>query len=85
MCTSASLADIKGSLYLDEIVVESTPSFHTIMPSPRQSEVDVLIIGAGPAGIMCANALGHAGVNIKIVDKRYALAVTLVRIYRCVT
>ncbi|KAG8221072.1 putative phenol hydroxylase [Butyriboletus roseoflavus] len=42
------------------------------MSSPRQSEVDVLIIGAGPAGLMCANALGHARVNVKIVDKRAA-------------
>ncbi|KAF8555667.1 hypothetical protein OG21DRAFT_1410564 [Imleria badia] len=40
------------------------------MSSPRQSEVDVLIIGAGPAGLMCTNALANAGVNVRIVDKR---------------
>ncbi|EIW83427.1 hypothetical protein CONPUDRAFT_164379 [Coniophora puteana RWD-64-598 SS2] len=32
--------------------------------------VDVLIIGAGPAGLMCATALASAGVSVKIVDKR---------------
>ncbi|TDL26709.1 hypothetical protein BD410DRAFT_825808 [Rickenella mellea] len=34
------------------------------------SEVDVLIIGAGPAGLMCANALAHAGVQVRVVDQR---------------
>ena len=33
--------------------------------------VDVLIIGAGPAGLMCANALVHAGVSVRIIDKKY--------------
>lgn len=44
----------------------------SIMPVPivHHSEVDVLIIGAGPAGLMCANALANARVNVRIVDKR---------------
>ncbi|KAF8555665.1 hypothetical protein OG21DRAFT_1483710 [Imleria badia] len=37
---------------------------------PLESRVDVLIIGAGPAGIMCANALALAGANVRIIDKR---------------
>lgn len=36
----------------------------------NESEVDVLIIGAGPSGLMCANGLAKAGVNVKIVDMR---------------
>ncbi|KAI1791906.1 FAD binding domain-containing protein [Ganoderma leucocontextum] len=36
----------------------------------KESHVDVLIVGAGPAGVMCANALVQAGVNVRIVDKR---------------
>ncbi len=35
-----------------------------------ESKVDVLIIGAGPAGLMCANALASAGVDVRIIDKR---------------
>ena len=35
-----------------------------------KSNVDVLIIGAGPAGLMCANGLARAGVNVRIVDQR---------------
>ncbi|EJD48151.1 hypothetical protein AURDEDRAFT_183516 [Auricularia subglabra TFB-10046 SS5] len=34
------------------------------------SKVDVLIIGAGPAGVMCAMGLARAGVSVRIVDKR---------------
>ncbi|KAG2040429.1 FAD binding domain-containing protein [Suillus americanus] len=42
------------------------------MPVPFvcHSEVDVLIIGAGPAGLMCANALANARVNVRIVDQK---------------
>ena len=36
----------------------------------KASMVDVLIVGAGPAGIMAANALARAGVSVRIVDKR---------------
>ncbi|KAH7915247.1 FAD binding domain-containing protein [Hygrophoropsis aurantiaca] len=44
------------------------------MPSPSasDSQVDVLIIGAGPAGLMAANALANAKVNVRFVDKRSA-------------
>ncbi|KAF8835700.1 hypothetical protein BDN67DRAFT_975014 [Paxillus ammoniavirescens] len=35
-----------------------------------ESCVDVLIIGAGPAGLMSANALAMAGVDVRIIDQR---------------
>ena len=40
--------------------------------APRQpdSEVDVLIVGAGPAGLMMANWMSRCGVKTRIVDKR---------------
>jgi phenol 2-monooxygenase len=43
------------------------------MPVPlvKESDVDVLVIGAGPAGLMCANGLTKAGVNVRVIDKRY--------------
>ena len=37
----------------------------------REVETDVLIIGAGPAGLFAANALARAGVKVKIIDQKY--------------
>ncbi|KAI3392008.1 hypothetical protein diail_6335 [Diaporthe ilicicola] len=37
-----------------------------------ESKVDVLIIGAGPAGLMAAAWMAHCGVKTRIVDKRNA-------------
>ncbi len=44
------------------------------MPVPlvKESDVDVLVIGAGPAGLMCANGLAKAGINVRIIDQRSA-------------
>ena len=51
----------------------NAPLPHLLPPSimPLESRVDVLIIGAGPAGLMCATALAMAGVDVRIIDKRY--------------
>ncbi|EGO22562.1 hypothetical protein SERLADRAFT_362748 [Serpula lacrymans var. lacrymans S7.9] len=45
-------------------------------PQSRESNVDVLIVGAGPTGLMCAYALMQAGANVRIVDKRPECLVT---------
>src|SRR5258706_15710012 len=34
--------------------------------------VDVLIIGAGPAGLMMASSLVRSGVSFRIIERRYA-------------
>ena len=39
----------------------------------KESKVDVLVIGAGPAGLMASNALQRAGVSVRVVDKRGAV------------
>ena len=46
---------------------------HTQAPTngvAKESKVDVLVIGAGPAGVMAGNALQKAGVSVRVVDKR---------------
>ena len=44
--------------------------------STNESKVDVLVVGAGPAGLMCAYALTKAGINVRIIEKRYVLSTT---------
>ncbi|KAM0410843.1 hypothetical protein ACHAPD_010656 [Fusarium lateritium] len=36
----------------------------------NESKVDVLVVGAGPAGLMAAAWMAHCGVNARIIDKR---------------
>ncbi|THU93886.1 hypothetical protein K435DRAFT_724952 [Dendrothele bispora CBS 962.96] len=36
----------------------------------KESQVDVLVIGAGPAGLMCTFGLARAGVKVRVVDER---------------
>ncbi|OQV03397.1 FAD binding domain-containing protein [Cladophialophora immunda] len=43
------------------------------MPSSTTSYVDVLLIGAGPSGLMLATWLARTGVKTRIVDKRFEL------------
>lgn len=40
------------------------------MSDANESKVDVLVIGAGPAGLMCATGLARAGVKVRIIDNR---------------
>lgn len=34
------------------------------------TKIDVLIVGAGPAGLVCANALAKGHVAVKVIDIR---------------
>ncbi|KAF5351297.1 hypothetical protein D9758_008005 [Tetrapyrgos nigripes] len=36
----------------------------------KESQVDVLVIGAGPAGLMCSFGLARADVKVRVVDER---------------
>ena len=50
-----------------------SPQFPSMLPASlaKSSQVDVLIVGAGPAGLMACNALARAGVKVRIIDQRY--------------
>ncbi|TFL06962.1 FAD binding domain-containing protein [Pterulicium gracile] len=40
------------------------------MEQTNATQVDVLIVGAGPAGLVCANALATSGIRVKIIDHK---------------
>ncbi|KDQ61459.1 hypothetical protein JAAARDRAFT_30898 [Jaapia argillacea MUCL 33604] len=44
--------------------------FSVPVSAVKDSEVDVLVVGAGPAGLMAAQGLHRAGVKVRVVDKR---------------
>lgn len=53
------------------------------MTSIRESNVDVLVVGAGPAGLMCSNGLAKAGVHVRVIDQRCVSAFLVLA--RCLT
>jgi NADPH-dependent glutamate synthase beta subunit-like oxidoreductase len=56
----STISDLCDQLYFSKMPTSTT----------RESDVDVLIIGAGPAGLMAANALARNGVKVRIIDQR---------------
>lgn len=54
--------------------INNQPKSHilktTTMQGKAADHVDVLIVGAGPAGLMMATWLAKCGVKTRIVDKR---------------
>ncbi|HEV7735762.1 MAG TPA: FAD-dependent monooxygenase [Chlamydiales bacterium] len=51
--------------------VEFNSSGTVQLKQTQHSRTDVLIIGAGPAGLFMAHALARLGINIRIIDRRY--------------
>ncbi|GLB39714.1 putative phenol hydroxylase, C-terminal dimerisation domain [Lyophyllum shimeji] len=41
-----------------------------LMDPPTTTQTEVLIIGAGPAGLIAAKALSQLGIDVRIIDKR---------------
>jgi thioredoxin reductase len=49
------------------------------MADAKADHVDVLIVGAGPAGLMMATWLAKSGIKTRIVDKRGTKVSTAIR------
>jgi dimethylamine/trimethylamine dehydrogenase len=46
--------------------------WHPEQIAPKQSEAEVLVIGAGPAGLECARALGQRGYRVALAERERA-------------
>jgi len=44
--------------------------WHPEIISPKKSDKEVMIVGAGPAGLECARALGQRGYDVSLLDAR---------------
>jgi len=44
--------------------------WHPEIISPKKSDKEVMIVGAGPAGLECARALGQRGYTVSLLDAR---------------
>jgi dimethylamine/trimethylamine dehydrogenase len=44
--------------------------WHPEIISPKKSDKEVMIVGAGPAGLECARALGQRGYEVSLLDAR---------------
>lgn len=67
-CSQLPIANIKSSSFSSlgfSILVRNIN-----MASSSDSEVEVLIVGAGPAGLMLALWMSRLGIKTRIVDKR---------------
>ncbi len=64
--------EVKSLKGLPEIADETAPE-EPIVADPPVVEVEVLVVGGGPAGISAAIELGHVGVDVLIVDDKQDL------------
>jgi dimethylamine/trimethylamine dehydrogenase len=53
--------------------------WHPEFIAPKKSEAEIMIVGAGPAGLECATALGARGYNVTLLDARRELGGRVIR------
>lgn len=64
--------DYEMVIYAIGLYEDIRPQFQPPMSDtfPNISYADVLIVGAGPAGLMAAHALAQGGIKVKLIDIR---------------
>jgi dimethylamine/trimethylamine dehydrogenase len=53
--------------------------WHPEIISPKKSDREVMVVGAGPAGLECARALGQRGYDVSLLDGRKELGGRVLR------
>ncbi|MGD8404572.1 MAG: FAD-dependent oxidoreductase [Anaerolineales bacterium] len=53
--------------------------WHPEIIAPKKSEAEIMIVGAGPAGLECATSLGARGYNVTLLDARRELGGRVLR------
>ncbi len=75
LCQVRFLCDAPMTCYINPLCAhESDPDFY---PQVANAEKDVMIVGAGPAGMECAYVAAQRGHNVTVYDQRNELGGTL--------
>jgi len=53
--------------------------WHPEIIAPKKSEAEIMVVGAGPAGLECAVSLGQRGYNVTLLDARRELGGRVLR------
>jgi len=53
--------------------------WHPEIIAPKKSQAEIMVVGAGPAGLECAVSLGARGYNITLLDARRELGGRVLR------
>jgi 2,4-dienoyl-CoA reductase (NADPH2) len=76
LCLSRLFRDAPMTCYINPVCAhESNPEFAD--PQPAEEEKEIIIVGAGPAGLECAYMAARRGHEVHVYDKRDEIGGTL--------
>jgi len=76
LCLSRLFRDAPMTCYINPICAhESNPEFTN--PKPAENKKEIMIVGAGPAGLECAYMAARRGHEVHVYDKRDTIGGTL--------
>ncbi len=71
LCLAGLIRDVPMTCYINPLCAhESDPAFY---PKPAEERKDIMIVGAGPAGMECAYVAAQRGHNVMVYDQREEL------------